>query len=194
MVAGASVTVALTAESGETEEDPGPKSPHSTGTRTRIPPRRKLGHHRMKWPAANDKDWLKLDEDVDKCLESISKGSVDQKLQTMCTIIINMGAQWFGVEERGDSKPEKLNRRESKISQLRQELNFLRCQLKMTKKEERTALSDLTNILRKRLISLKEGGTVPKEGKERAMLSLAIPLTLQRTYRPRREATTSLAR
>lgn len=50
-----------------------------------------------------------LDEDVDKCLESISKGSVDQKLKTMCAIIINMGAQRFGVEERGDSKPEKLN-------------------------------------------------------------------------------------
>lgn len=63
----------------------------------------------MKWPAANDKDWLMLDEDVDKRLESISKGSVDQKLQTMCAIIINMGAQRFGVEERGDSKPEKLN-------------------------------------------------------------------------------------
>lgn len=59
---------------------------------------------------------------------------------------------------------KSLTKRESKIIQLRQELNFLRCQLEMTKKEERTALSDLTNIIRKRLISLKEGGTVPKEG------------------------------
>ncbi len=52
------------------------------------------------WPATNNKEWLKLDEDVDKCLEAISKGNVHQKLQTMCTIIMNMEAERFGVEEQ----------------------------------------------------------------------------------------------
>ncbi|RXN38269.1 reverse transcriptase [Labeo rohita] len=144
MVAGAAVTVTPAAEPGETEEEPGLESPHSTLNlqATQIPPpSRKSEHRRVKWPAANNKEWLKLDENVDKCLESISKGSVDQKLQTMCTIVLNMGAERFGVEERrGDSNPAKLNRREAKISQLRQELKSLRRQFKMAKEEERTAL------------------------------------------------------
>ncbi|XDV27663.1 hypothetical protein PO909_031163 [Leuciscus waleckii] len=170
--AGAAVTVAPAAEPGETEEELGPESPHSTRNlqATQIPPpSRKSEHRRVKWPAANNKEWLKLDEDVDKCLESISKGSVDQKLQTMCTIIMNMGAERFGVEERrGDSNPAKLNRREAKISQLRQELKSLRRQFKMAKEEERTALSELTNIIRKRLISLRRAERHRRKGKERA--------------------------
>ncbi|RXN22987.1 reverse transcriptase [Labeo rohita] len=169
--AGAAVTVTPAAEPGETEEEPGLESPHSTRNlqATQIPPpSRKSQHRRVKWPAANNKEWLKLDEDVDKCLESISKGSVDQKLQTMCTIILNMGAERFGVEERRDSNPAKLNRREAKISQLRQELKSLRCQFKMAKEEERTALSELTNIIRKRLISLRRAEWHRRRGKERA--------------------------
>lgn len=64
-----------------------------------------LERRRVKSPATNNKEWLKLDEDVDNYLESISKDSVDQKLQTTCTIITNMGAERFSVEERqGDSK------------------------------------------------------------------------------------------
>lgn len=170
--AGAVVTVMPAAEPGETEEEPGPESPHSTRNlqATQIPPpSRKSEHRRVKWPGANNKEWLKLDEDVDKCLESISKGSVDQKLQTMCTIIMNMGAERFGVEERrGDRNPAKLNRREAKISQLRQELKSLRRQFKMAKEEERTALSELTNIIRKRLISLRRAERHRRKGKERA--------------------------
>lgn len=93
MAAVTAVTVTPAAEPGETEEEPGPESPHSTRNlhATQIaPPSRKSEHRRVKWPAANSKEWLKLDEDADKCLESISKGSVDQKLQIMCTIIMNM--------------------------------------------------------------------------------------------------------
>ncbi|KAK0152038.1 hypothetical protein N1851_006609 [Merluccius polli] len=136
---------------------------------TNSPTKQEIGHRRVKWPAANNKEWLKLDEDVDKCLESISKGSVDQKLQTMCTIIMKMGAERFGVEERrGDSNPAKLHQREAKISQLRQELKSLRRQFKLAKEEERTALSELTNIIRKRLISLRRAERHRRKGKERA--------------------------
>lgn len=170
--AGVAVTVTPAAEPGETEEEPGPESPHSTrnlqATLIHLQSR-KSEHRRVKWPAANNKEWLELDEDVNKCLESISSGSVEQKLQTMCTIIMNMGVEWFGVmERRGDRNPAKLNRGEVKISQLRQELKSLRRQFKMAKEEERMALSELTNIIRKRLISLRRTEWHRRKGKERA--------------------------
>ncbi|KAL1258987.1 hypothetical protein QQF64_009564 [Cirrhinus molitorella] len=96
MVNGATVLVAPTAEPGEMEEEQGPESPHSTRNlqATQVPPLgRKSEQQRVMWPAANNKEWVKLDEDVDECLEVISKGNVDQKLQTMRTIIMNMGAE-----------------------------------------------------------------------------------------------------
>lgn len=81
----------------------------------------------VKWPAANKKEWLQLDEDIDKVLETSSKGDADHKLHTMFTLIISIGAEWFGVTERPvTSKPVRPNRQEHKISQLRQELKTLK--------------------------------------------------------------------
>lgn len=78
IAAGTPVTVALATEPCETEEEPDPESPHSTSKQHESPPpSRKSEHCRGKWPAANNKEWLKLDKNVDKCLGSISKGSVD---------------------------------------------------------------------------------------------------------------------
>lgn len=172
MAAGAAVTATPAAEPGEMEEELGPESPHSTRNlhATQIPPpSRKLEHCWVKWPVANSNEWLKLDEDADKCLESISKGSVDQKLPIMCTIIMNMGAERFGIEERRRvSNPAKPNRREAKISQLRQELKSPRRQFRMAKEEERNALAELTNIIRKRLMSLRRAEQNRRKGKERA--------------------------
>lgn len=91
---------------------------------------------------------------------------------------------------------KSLTKRESKIIQLRQELNFLRCQLKMTKKENCPVR---THKHHKEETHLTKGGRNCTKGRVRkglrnAMLSLAIPSTLQGNYRPRSEATTSLAR
>lgn len=134
-----------------------------------------MEHRRVKWPAANNKEWLKQGENVEKCLEAISKGNVDQKLQTMCSIIMNMGAERFCVEERqGASNPAKLNRQEAKISQLRQELKSLNRQFKVAKEDERTALSEPTNIIRKRLISLRKAEWHLRKAKEMARKSNAF--------------------
>lgn len=82
---------------------------------------------------------------------------------------MSIGAKRFGVEpKRGASNPAKLNRREVKIGQLRQELKSLRCQFKAAKEEERPALSELTNIIRKKLIMLRRAERHRRKGKERA--------------------------
>ena len=84
--ADATVPVVPIAEPGQTEEEPGPESPHSTRNlqATQVPPSSRISEHRrVKWPVANSKEWTKLDEDVDQSLEAISKGDADQKLRTM---------------------------------------------------------------------------------------------------------------
>lgn len=58
-----------------------------------------MDHCRVKMPAANNKEWIKLDEDVDRSLEAITKGNIDQNLQIMSILIINIGAEHFGIQE-----------------------------------------------------------------------------------------------
>ncbi len=100
------------------------------------------------------KEWLQLDEDVDMILEITSKGNADQKLQTMCTLIMSIGSERFGAtKERGASNPVRPNQWELKISQLRQELKSLKRQNKWAEEDEKTALSELTEMITKMLIN-----------------------------------------
>ncbi|KAJ8362267.1 hypothetical protein AAFF_G00386670 [Aldrovandia affinis] len=120
---------------GETQEEPGPESPHSARN-LHVPaaplPSRVGVNRRVKWPSANkEKEWLLFDDDVDEILEATAKGDADRKLQTMTTIIISLAAERFGtVKERGTKTPYVKNRRAEKISQLRQELRKLKRQFK----------------------------------------------------------------
>lgn len=132
------VLVAPAVKPGQTVEEPSPESPHSTLNlqATQVPPpSRKSEHCWVKRLAANSNEWTKLDEDVDKSLEAISKGTADQKLQTTCFLIMSIGVECFGVElMQGVSNPAKLNRREVKMGQLRQELKSLKRQFGQLKK------------------------------------------------------------
>ncbi|TWW79888.1 hypothetical protein D4764_10G0009180 [Takifugu flavidus] len=120
----------------------------------------------VKWPAANNKEWLQLDEDIDKIMETTGKGNVDHKLQAMCTFITTIGAERFGVTERPARKESaRPNRREHKISQLRQELKTLKRQFRAASEEERNALSELRQILRRKL---RRAEWHRRKGKERA--------------------------
>lgn len=74
----------------------------------------------------------------------------------MCSHIMNIVAERFRVEQKqGAKNPTKLNRQEVKISQLRQDLKSFRRQFKAAKEKERPALSEFTNIARKKLITLR---------------------------------------
>lgn len=94
------VLVAPTVEPGQMEEELSLESPHNTRIllATQVPPpSRKSEHRQVKWHVANSKEWTKLDEDVDKSLEAISKGNAERKLHTMCSLIMNIGVEHFGV-------------------------------------------------------------------------------------------------
>lgn len=100
-----------------------------------------------------------------KILEATSNGDSDQKPQTVCTLIMSIGTEWFGVTEKHvTSIPARPNWQEIKISQLRQEQKSLRRQFKAAKEEERTALSELGEILRRRLITLSQAEWHQRKG------------------------------
>ncbi|XP_029693775.1 uncharacterized protein [Takifugu rubripes] len=153
---------------GQTEEEPGSEPPHSVQNLQAAPVFPQSGkseQRRVKWPAANIKEWLQLIEDIDKIMETTGKGNVDHKLQAMCTFITTIGAERFGVTERPVRKESaRPNRWEHKSSQLRQELKTLKRQFRAASEEER----DLRQILRRKLITLRRAEWHRRKGKERA--------------------------
>lgn len=199
-VASTSVSGVPAAEPGQTEEEPGPEPHHSARNLQAAPASsqsRKPEQRRVKWPAANEKDWHQFDEDLDTILESTCKGNVEQKLHTMCTLTMGIGAVRFGVtEKRGTTIPSLPNQREVKISQLRQDLRSLKRQYKAAKEEERMALAELREVVRRRLTTLRQAEWHRKKGKERDRKCRAFisnPFASLRDSWGRRKAATSRA-
>ncbi len=65
----------------------------------------KFSRRRIKWPAASmTSQWEQFDEDVNQILEATVKGEADGKLQAMTTIIVSMGAERFGEEEKMEGR------------------------------------------------------------------------------------------
>ncbi|TWW68228.1 hypothetical protein D4764_19G0000260 [Takifugu flavidus] len=139
--------IVLVTVPGQIEEEPGPEPPHSARNLQAapvVPQSGKSEQRWVKWPAANNKEWLQLDEDIDKFMETTVRGKA-------C--------------EKGIARP---NRWELKISQLRQELKTLKRQFRAAREEERDALSELRQILRRKLITLRRAEWHRRKGKERA--------------------------
>ncbi|KAI4887727.1 hypothetical protein NFI96_005939 [Prochilodus magdalenae] len=158
---------------GETEEEPGPESPHSAQTLQAPPALPQVMHseqRRIKWPATNKvREWCQFDEDVNHVLEATNRGNADQRMRTMCTMIISIAAERFGMKEQPSARAEGgPNRREMKISQLRQELRLLRKQYKQAKQEEKSGLEELRNILRRKLTTHRREKWHRRRGRERA--------------------------
>lgn len=123
---------------GETEEEPGPETPHSAQNlqaSQALPQSRPSEHRQVLWPAVNqESEWLQFDEDVDATLEATAKCDVEQRLQTMSTLIISIASERFGVKEQCAIKTTaEPNRRVEKIAELRQELRTLRSRYKKGK-------------------------------------------------------------
>ncbi|XP_061878077.1 uncharacterized protein LOC133630482 [Entelurus aequoreus] len=168
---------------GETQEEPGPESPHSARSLQVMQPpdaHRTSEHRRVKWPqASKEKEWLQFDEDADTILDTTAKGEADRRLKTMTTVIISLAAERFGFEEKRAAKPPYImNNRASKIQQLRQELKSLRRQFKVASEEDRGPLAELRCIIRKKLMTLRRAEwhrRRRKEGSRRRAAFLANP-------------------
>lgn len=80
---------------------------------------------------------------------------MDQRLQLMCTLIISIGIERFGIKQpKAKNDTAWPNQHEVKITQLRKELKSLKHQFREAREEDRQALEDLQSILRRKLISL----------------------------------------
>lgn len=103
---------------------------------------------KIRWPKANQtKEWQRFDEDVDLVLESMAKGDVEKRLQTMTTVGTAFAAERFGTEEKRVKQPYVKNSRVEKIHNIRQELKVLRKQHKKASDEERGPLEELRAML-----------------------------------------------
>lgn len=91
----------------------------------------------------------------------------------MQAIIVSYTSERFGHPKKANTKPTTytMNRKATKIHQLQLELQTLKEQYKTSIEEEKEALADVRNILRKRLMILRraevsrcaEGVWIPKE-------------------------------
>lgn len=141
---------------GKMEEGPGPDTPHSAQNLKApqvTPQSRPSEHRRILWPADNkESEWHRFDEDVDSALEVTAKVDVDQRLKTMSMFIISIASDRFGIKEHRATKTTTAapipNRREIKISQLRQELRMLRSQYRKASDDKKEALAELRGAVK----------------------------------------------
>lgn len=89
----------------------------------------------MNWPQASKEERPQFNNDADFILEAIAKVEVDQRFQTMTTIIIiSCEAERFGQEEKRAAKlPYTMSNGTSKIHKLRQRQKCLKKWLKESK-------------------------------------------------------------
>ena len=155
----------------QTEEEQGPVSTHSAqhhqAPAQSLPD--KVITKRIKWPPANNKNaWREFDEDVCELIQATSSGNVDQRLKTMSRLIVSYAAERFGHLEKSGRKPHTLNRREERIKGIRQELRSLKKRYRTAKEEQRPALGELKDILRKKLKTLCRAEGHRRRRRERA--------------------------
>ncbi|KAK0151167.1 hypothetical protein N1851_007647 [Merluccius polli] len=152
---GAEATQRTGVTPGETQEVPGPESPHSAQNLQVLQTNSssiKSDRRRIKWPAASmNSIWQEFDDDVDQILEGMAKGEADKKLQVMTTTIVNIAAERFGeVEKKSSGTAYSMNKRAYKAA------------------EERTGLAQLMCILRKNIRVLRRAEWHRRRRRERA--------------------------
>ena len=172
-IVGGVATQRTGAKPDETQEGPGPESPHSAQNLQVLPTNptgAKSVARLIKWPAAKMTTlWSQFDDDVDQIMASTTKGSAEGRLQTLITIIGSIAAERFGEEEKKDQKtPYAPNQRATRIHNIRQEMKALKSQFKEAISEERIGLAQLMCILRKKIRILRRAEWHRRRRRERA--------------------------
>ena len=156
---------------GETQDEPGPESPHSARSLhvSQTPPTDRTSElRRVKWPPASKKsEWQRFDDDIELFLDGASRGDTDRRLQTACSIVVTIGIERFGTVEVSQKKTYTMNRRATAIRSLRKELKDLTRQYKRAREEEKAALSQLRSIIRKKLTGLRRAEWHRRRARER---------------------------
>ncbi|XP_033755855.1 uncharacterized protein LOC117338607 [Pecten maximus] len=85
----------------------------------------------------------------------------------MATIMYNVGLDRFGAEERGEVTANK-NRRQREIANLRRDLRQLARRFRAAEEEEKAKLSELRNMAREKLKTLRRAERSRRRRKDRA--------------------------
>ena len=128
---------------------------------------------RVKWPTSREKKkWSAFEEDMEKILENTLNGSAEGKIRVMTTLVYNMGAERFGLEEKkADTVTAKggPSRRQKQISKLRKHLKSLKKRWLQAEedddKEKKQGLADLRKDVRKQLKSLRRAEAYARKRK-----------------------------
>ena len=122
---------------------------------------------RIKWPPSNDKKaWYSFDEDVCNTIQATFSGNIDRRINIMSRLIISYASERFGHFEKTE-KISTRNRREEKIKTLRLELRSLK-KFRKTNEKEQPALTELRDILRGKIKTLRKAEGHRRRRKERA--------------------------
>ncbi len=105
---------------------------------------------------ADRKEWEVFDGDIIQVLKSVCAGDIGHKVGAMSTIIWNMGADRFGMEQRQTKDPQQagVNRRLRDIANLRGNLKRLRKSFLQASEDEKPALKEMRDHLRERIKTL----------------------------------------
>ena len=156
---------------GETKEVHGQDSYHSAQslrTIDRTTPSR-VNFKQIKWPSAKcNNEWIQFDEYVSEIIQTTSKGNADRRLNVLSAIIASYAKERFGLREGKQEKTYCKNRRAKKVQDLRRELRALKKKYKQANEAERQPLTELREILRAKLRTIRKAEWHRRRRKERA--------------------------
>lgn len=92
-------------------------------------------------------------------------------MELMDTLIISIVSERFGIKEQHTTKisaVSKPNRRDEKITKVRQELKSVWIQYRKTSEEDKDTLAEMRTVVRGRLTTLQRAKRHRKKSKEKA--------------------------
>ncbi len=153
----------------ETEEEQGQESSHITwsfdvvqAVQWNIPSQ----NVQIRWPKARQTtEWQRFYKDVDLVLETMAKGDVERRSQTVRKIVIAVAAERFDTEEKWIKQLFFKNNNTTKIQNMYKELMALK---KQQTRRKNFPLEELCWMLKKMLIALRRAERHWKHRRERA--------------------------
>ncbi|VDI22184.1 Hypothetical predicted protein [Mytilus galloprovincialis] len=118
----------------------------------------------------SEAQWRDLNDDLGVILETSLQGCVERRIETLTTLVYNIGKERFGVEERKERSNTKQtpNRREQKIKQLRKELKDLNRRYKKSNEIERLRIACITDSVREELRRTTRAEQLKNSNKKKA--------------------------
>ncbi|XP_063436214.1 uncharacterized protein LOC134717649 [Mytilus trossulus] len=118
----------------------------------------------------SEAQWRNLNDDLGVILETSLQGCVERRIETLTTLVYNIGKERFGVEERKERSNIKQtpNRREQKIKQLRKELKDLNRRYKKSNEIEKLGIACITDNVREELRRTRRAEQLKNSNKKKA--------------------------